>query len=178
MEKMNVEHGRAAFTLKSRLQRATGSHPDEAIPGANTGPAEDDPVLEETEEWFEVDENSVRIFVAPNEGSVSVDDTTADAAPCDSKSATGNRRVKAQFGRRRTHNEQLLVRPCGIIFAWATFFGAEAVSNVLVSSLASIQGYADFLVGFCQARILGSWCPQARASYIRYQLRCEAASLR
>jgi hypothetical protein len=132
---MNVERGRAAFTLKSRLQRATGSHPDEAIPGADAGPAEDDPVLEETEEWFEVDENGVRIFVAPNEGSIGVDDTNADAVPCEPKSATGNRRVKAQFGRRRTHNEQLLVRPCGVIFARATFFGAEAVSNVLVSTV-------------------------------------------
>ncbi len=44
----------------------------------------------------------------------------------------GNRVLKAQFGRRRTHNEQTLVRPCGIIYARATMFGTEAVSNFLV----------------------------------------------
>lgn len=59
-------------------------------------------------------------------------DDIAVSDPCPSKAATGNRVLKAQFGRRRTHNEQTLVRPCGIIYARATMFGAEAVSNFLV----------------------------------------------
>ncbi|KZT50752.1 hypothetical protein CALCODRAFT_422480, partial [Calocera cornea HHB12733] len=45
------------------------------------------------------------------------------------------RRPKAHFGRRRTHNEQLVVRPCGIILARGTFYGAE-----------SLSGVADFLI--------------------------------
>ena len=118
--------------LKSQLQRATGSPPDE--PAAS--PEEPLLAVEETEEWFEIQKDKVtgsddvHIFHAPNAGSVG---TADDFVPCDTKSVTGNRKVKAQFGRRRTHNEQLLVRPCGVIFARATFFGAEAVSNVLVS---------------------------------------------
>jgi hypothetical protein len=51
---------------------------------------------------------------------------------CDEKNAFSNRTFKAQLGRRWTHNEQLIVRPCGIIIARATFFGAEAVSSVAV----------------------------------------------
>ncbi|KZT61919.1 hypothetical protein CALCODRAFT_427048 [Calocera cornea HHB12733] len=44
-------------------------------------------------------------------------------------------RGHAHFGRRRTHNEQLVVRPCGIILARGTFYGAE-----------SLSGVADFLI--------------------------------
>ncbi|KAJ3554239.1 hypothetical protein NP233_g12463 [Leucocoprinus birnbaumii] len=42
------------------------------------------------------------------------------------------KKIHAQFGQKRTHNEQVLVRPCGMIYARATMFGAEAVSNFLV----------------------------------------------
>ncbi|KZT57327.1 hypothetical protein CALCODRAFT_434401, partial [Calocera cornea HHB12733] len=38
--------------------------------------------------------------------------------------------IKAKFGRRSTHNEQLVVRPCGIIIARGTFYGAESLSSV------------------------------------------------
>lgn len=53
----------------------------------------------------------------------------------DSSQKTINKSPKlfARFGRRRTHNEQLIVRPCGIIVSRATFFGSEAVSAVKVS---------------------------------------------
>ncbi|KAF8158569.1 hypothetical protein B0H34DRAFT_656485 [Crassisporium funariophilum] len=37
---------------------------------------------------------------------------------------------KAYFGRRQTHNKQLMVRPCGVILLRATFFGSESVSSV------------------------------------------------
>ncbi|KZT62228.1 hypothetical protein CALCODRAFT_426677 [Calocera cornea HHB12733] len=49
---------------------------------------------------------------------------------CDGKGALGNQTFKARFGRSYTHNEQLIVRPCGIIVARATFYGAESVSSV------------------------------------------------
>ncbi|KZO91312.1 hypothetical protein CALVIDRAFT_521789 [Calocera viscosa TUFC12733] len=41
--------------------------------------------------------------------------------------------LRARFGRRRTHNEQLIVRPCGIIVARGTFYGAEVLGSVVVS---------------------------------------------
>ncbi|KAK7683616.1 hypothetical protein QCA50_013454 [Cerrena zonata] len=41
------------------------------------------------------------------------------------------RKLKASFGRHRTHNEQIIARPCGIILSRATFYGSEAISSVL-----------------------------------------------
>jgi hypothetical protein len=138
MERLHLDRGQAAFTLTQRLQRQRVNHPDDflSLPNAATD-------IEEIVEWFEVDrEAGVGMFNAPNPGSVGVTGENearstlpgdeAGIVPCDSKAPTGNRKIKALFGRRRTHNEQTLVRPCGVIVARATFFGAEAVSNVLV----------------------------------------------
>jgi hypothetical protein len=58
------------------------------------------------------------------------DDDESEDTP---KSDEGNRKPKARFGRRRTHNEQLVVCCCGVIAARATIFGAEAISGVKVS---------------------------------------------
>lgn len=56
----------------------------------------------------------------------------ATSGACDGKSAAGNRTVKAYFGRRRTHNEQLIVRTCGVVLSRATMYGSEAISGVHV----------------------------------------------
>ena len=42
------------------------------------------------------------------------------------------KKVKAAFTRRWTFNEQLMVRPCGVILSRATFYEAESPSNVVV----------------------------------------------
>ncbi|PPQ88323.1 hypothetical protein CVT25_012448 [Psilocybe cyanescens] len=68
--------------------------------------------------------------VAKNTGSIGTVDTPTD--DCPSKLAVGNWTFKAHFGHQRTHNEQTLVRPCGIIFAHAMMYNAEAVSNFLI----------------------------------------------
>ncbi|KAI0083493.1 hypothetical protein BDY19DRAFT_978231 [Irpex rosettiformis] len=44
--------------------------------------------------------------------------------------AAGHKRVRAIFGRKRTHGEQLLVGCCGIIIARATMYGAEGIHSV------------------------------------------------
>ncbi|KAH9896557.1 hypothetical protein C8Q73DRAFT_744583 [Cubamyces lactineus] len=49
---------------------------------------------------------------------------------CPEKPAEGNHRLHAQFGQRRTHNEQLIVHPCGIITCRETFYGSESLSQV------------------------------------------------
>ena len=43
------------------------------------------------------------------------------------------KRIRAQLGRRCTHNEQVIVAPCGINIAQETFYGAEGVGSVIVS---------------------------------------------
>ncbi|KAI1782053.1 hypothetical protein LXA43DRAFT_1151824 [Ganoderma leucocontextum] len=52
-------------------------------------------------------------------------------ATCPDKPAATTRSMRAMFGRRRTHNEQLLIRPCGIIVKRATFYGSETTPQVL-----------------------------------------------
>lgn len=44
-------------------------------------------------------------------------------------------RVWGVFGRRWTHNEQLMVRPCGVVIGRATFYASESLSGVKVSPL-------------------------------------------
>ncbi|THU86633.1 hypothetical protein K435DRAFT_804952 [Dendrothele bispora CBS 962.96] len=39
-------------------------------------------------------------------------------------------KIRAQFGRRRTHNEQLIIAPCGMILARQTFYHSEVFSAV------------------------------------------------
>ncbi|KAF8432538.1 hypothetical protein L210DRAFT_828562, partial [Boletus edulis BED1] len=41
-------------------------------------------------------------------------------------------KLKAIFCRQRTNNEQLFVRPCGVICSRATMYHHEAMSNVLI----------------------------------------------
>ncbi|KZT63110.1 hypothetical protein DAEQUDRAFT_229694 [Daedalea quercina L-15889] len=48
---------------------------------------------------------------------------------CPTKSDEGNVRPRARFGRRRTHNEQLVVATCGVIVGRATFFGSEGIDG-------------------------------------------------
>ncbi|KAF8075908.1 hypothetical protein FPV67DRAFT_1649010 [Lyophyllum atratum] len=128
MERLHFQKGAASFILKERLQRQRVANPNNAVADDQAGP--DD--LEENIEWFETAGGRVQMHNERNSGSVGVVDND-DEAPCEAvKSPTGNKKVKALFGRRRTHNEQTLVRPCGVIYARATFFGAEAVSNVLI----------------------------------------------
>jgi len=124
MEKTNKEKGRAAFILKDRLWKAQLSHL------SSTDTIEEGVQVEEESEWFEVNEEGEVTAADKIPASIGTADDMVE--PCPSKSTSGNRKMKAQFGRRHTHNEQTLVHPCGIIFARATMFGAEAVSNFLV----------------------------------------------
>ncbi|KZT51644.1 hypothetical protein CALCODRAFT_442785, partial [Calocera cornea HHB12733] len=59
-------------------------------------------------------------------------------AHCDNKSPKVNCKAKARFGCSWTHNEQLIVHPCGVIIACATFYGAEAISSVAVYMLRAV----------------------------------------
>jgi hypothetical protein len=60
---------------------------------------------------------------------------------CDGKPDTGNRTIKARFGRARTHNEQLCVGSCGVILGRATFYGSEAPNGVRVCFYSTIYSH-------------------------------------
>ncbi|KAK7028895.1 hypothetical protein VNI00_014819 [Paramarasmius palmivorus] len=61
--------------------------------------------------------------IIPDDGEIVMDDPSH-------KSDHGNVQLTAQYGRRRTHNEQLGVACCGIIVFRVTMNGAESVSGV------------------------------------------------
>lgn len=73
-----------------------------------------------------------------------------DELTCPDKTELGNEsNVRARFGRRRTHNEQLIVRPCGVITARETFYGSETVPQVVVCLRSMIYMF-ELLTALCR----------------------------
>jgi hypothetical protein len=105
LEKKHKQRGSAFFQLRGKLQRAHVAHPVDSDAAQ--------PTAEEVEE-------------------MGLDGDTDPACP--SKPEAGNRKIRALFGRRRTHNEQIMIRPCGIIVARQTFFGSETTPQTVVSA--------------------------------------------
>jgi len=144
----NKERGASNFILKERFRQTQLSHPVDPTEVHEIQRADD---VEDDVEWYEVNDSSGKVSVHSklNPGTVGAEDDAMEPIPCPSKPATGNRAIKAQFGRRRTHNEQTLVRPCGIIYARATMYGTEAVSNFLVCPHAvhcTIQYFLNYTI--------------------------------
>ena len=108
VETLHHDRGQARFQLKERLARALVAHPQDSS-------AEEQPLSElvDTEEIDEEYEVPVSQLEGPEQPQ--------------------RQKLRAQFGRRRTHNEQIIVAPCGIIIARETFYGAEGVASVVVS---------------------------------------------
>ncbi len=124
--------GRSKAALNKRLKHVLTART------ANSTTVEDAPDEDDDEVVFE--EYAGFVHVRPSErpgsiGTLDAGDQAGDPSPCPAtKSAQGNRVLKGLWHRRRTHNEQILVRPCGMMCGRVTMYGAEAVSNVLVRS--------------------------------------------
>lgn len=127
IEQKYVEKGSSIFLFKER-SRKWQDHNN------LTEESSADPNIDHDDlEWYEVNQQGcIHVEALQNPGNIGVDDDSVEPEKCPEKTATGNRVFKAQFGRRRTSDEQFLIRPCGIIYARATMYGTEAVSNVLV----------------------------------------------
>ncbi|KAG6904613.1 hypothetical protein DXG01_008620 [Tephrocybe rancida] len=106
IERVHFERGQASFQLKERLACSLTAHTDDAVVSANI----DYEDIEDEETFAVVD------------GQVTLSTATQDE---------GKKKIWAQFGRKRTHNEQIIVAPCGMILACETFFGAETVPSVV-----------------------------------------------
>src|SRR5258708_1894288 len=52
-------------------------------------------------------------------------DVAQDGRALPAEDPTRRPKIRAQFGRRRTHNEQLIVAPCGMIIAREFFFSSR-----------------------------------------------------
>lgn len=120
LEKAYFQRGKALFQLRSRLKKAGIAVPPDSVP------LEDDSHPDNDEEM---------VIESSPSGPLEVLD-------CAGKPEEGNRRLRAYFGGRRTHNEQLIMRPCGVILSRATFYGSEAVSAVNVCSCPLV--YIDY----------------------------------
>ncbi|KJA15025.1 hypothetical protein HYPSUDRAFT_72271 [Hypholoma sublateritium FD-334 SS-4] len=115
---------------KHRERTACISQPVDSFSQVQNAAEQD---IQEDFEVFKESNGLVILDVEKNTGSVGESDVTLpNQTECPDKNLEGNRTYKAHFGRSRTHNEQTLVRPCGVIFAHATMYNAEAVSNFLV----------------------------------------------
>ena len=92
------ERGKAMFQLKDHLKRINSYQTHNAL-------SADTPIA--------VDEGgALKGSGIGKDCKVQID---KEGNKCDGKLALGNRKVKARFGRRRTHNEELCVASCGII---------------------------------------------------------------
>ncbi|KAJ7451206.1 hypothetical protein B0H11DRAFT_1877226 [Mycena galericulata] len=110
MELYHYQRRQAMFQLKHRLQKATAT-------GADLLPAP-----------FDVAEPGENNTARPHFDDA--DDEEVEYPSCDGKSDKGNRVLRARFGRKQTHNEQLTCFSCGILAGRATFFGSEAPNGV------------------------------------------------
>jgi hypothetical protein len=113
--------GNAMFQLKNRL-----SHQRERLTGKST-PA---PFLASYATPIGPDSGDGEDQIGID-GEVEVEVDTPNH--CKGKTS-GKSKVKARFGRRRTHNDELCVNCCGIIVGRTTCYGSEGVNGVRVST--------------------------------------------
>ena len=136
VEAVHVERGGAAFQLKERLKRAKVAHPKH-------GEALDLPIAHIVEQDDDLDETYeiVGDRVIPSEGEAitqtilaraSLNPTIGSSSLAVPQTASAKKKIRAQFGHSRTHNEQILVAPCGMIIARETFYYAESITAVVV----------------------------------------------
>ncbi|KAF8913256.1 hypothetical protein CPB84DRAFT_1841654 [Gymnopilus junonius] len=119
-EHQDLNNGNApVVTEKLKCQRVL--HPNDALPDKDLDAA--DLIDDEEEEEFEINEED--LIHGVHEGM----SDPCGASPVRTSASRNKKRISAQFGRKRTHNEQILVAPCGVILARETFYGAEAIST-------------------------------------------------
>ncbi|KAJ7211529.1 hypothetical protein C8J57DRAFT_1097682, partial [Mycena rebaudengoi] len=111
LESFHYLQGKSMFQLRHRLQRLKVSQTHDSL---SLGPAPFHPCMRN-----KLDGTLLPDSLEPNAG----DDL-------EGKPEKGNRTLRARFGRRRTHNEQLCVGSCGVILGRATFYGSEAPNGV------------------------------------------------
>ncbi|KAF7318188.1 hypothetical protein HMN09_00327000 [Mycena chlorophos] len=133
MERLHTLRGTSVFTLRGRLEKHRVSHPDEISDDEEAVPAADN------DEWFTVNANPTAVLLVKMILRRSnpllplhLPSPLHQTHPCEaSKTQPGIGRYKAQFGRRRTHNEFMLSFPCSLIAGRGTMHTAEATSNAL-----------------------------------------------
>ena len=87
-------------------------------------------------EVYEVDETERRVVPSMDEpvsqALMARESLQSADYATNSITTTGKNKIHARFGRMWTHNEQILVAPCGVIIARETFYNAESIPTVVV----------------------------------------------
>jgi hypothetical protein len=125
-ERMHNDQGQSRFQLRERLQRTRIACPN------NSAASTELSINDDLDPDNLVDSNGEVEFDLLQDGH-------AIPSSTDTPSLSTSRRLRARFGRKRTHNEQLFVAPCGIIVARKTFYHAEAPSEVVVRVSTSLS---------------------------------------
>lgn len=138
--------------------------------------------VQDHEEWYEHNEHNgaVRVVRPAKTTSTGISNLHVPPAsqdiPAQSEctSKTSPKKIKAVFQRQRTNNEQLIVRPCGIINGRGTMYNHEAVSNVLVRDnvfylLTNLFTFPQILL-----KQLYSLCRARKPEHIIYDSNCNA----
>ncbi|KAG2034067.1 hypothetical protein BDR03DRAFT_984637 [Suillus americanus] len=143
MECLHGKKMRANFQATKRLQKMHAAQPNDVMVAQQLSDALD---LEFKDKWYTLDltTQAMKLFTINNPSSTGELDGMAVQSQegCDGKSELGNCKLRAKFGRSQTHNEQIVIHPCGIIVARATMVAAEAISNVfhMVKTTFSLPG--------------------------------------
>jgi hypothetical protein len=116
LETRGVEAHTALFQLRRRLERLKIYHPGDETSSSHS-------------------EDNAAAALADGE----VVEIEAEVQGHPDKPEAGNQKPRARFGRRRTHNEELCVATCGIIFGRATMYGSEGPNGVRVSKSLQVQ---------------------------------------
>ena len=130
---LKMEDANAALSRsgKSKTQRMKTTKLNDALAAAsfNDDSCADEEALpiQDVDEWYEHDTSTGSIHL--EQASVT-SSTRIIPEACPSKAEVP--KLKAIFFQKRTNNEQLFIRPCGIISGRGTMYHHEAVSNVLV----------------------------------------------
>ena len=143
LELYHYQQGKAMFQLKHRLERLKVSQTNNSLSPSpatkerirgdiNKLTADPSVLLPESDDHGHGDNSGDSIAQLEQEY-LGDEEVLLDAnGICDGKPESGNRSVRARFGRRRSHNEELCVASCGVILGRATFLGSEAPNGVRV----------------------------------------------
>ncbi|TCD60958.1 hypothetical protein EIP91_009254 [Steccherinum ochraceum] len=122
MEEYAQLRNKSYFQLHDRLKVSKIREAENSMKNGETCPRD-------AEEPSSPDAPTTFTFDVDSEGRVVGEEEGAELNPEGPK--LGNTRMRAQFGRKFTHNEQIIIAPCGVIIARRTFYGSEGVKEVL-----------------------------------------------
>jgi hypothetical protein len=136
IEDVYTASGTALFQLRARLKRSRVSHPTDSLADGDAASVleidgDGNEEFEVTEDGEDGEDGGVRPV---DEGDM---DGPIDASPnvkdhLSTEQTKLSKKVRSRFGRARTHNEEIIVAPCGMVLARRTMYHAEAISEVAV----------------------------------------------